>query len=141
MAFVTGLLLSVMASFVALLITFKFFPKYRMGWKDKLVIAAAGIGSFIVLMFLAYVYESFVGALDTNTRPAFGSVAFENTMDSIGQWMPFVFIVPIVLSVMVYTLQWSGMGQKDSLKAALVWALITAILLALFVSVKSAVGA
>ena len=150
MAFVTGLIIAVLTAFVALLIAFKFFPKYQMSWKEKFLIAGVTIGVFIAILLVEYAIESVFGSINSALtagvadRPAFGSPSFDNAFDTIMAWAWGLLEVAIgiVFAMWVGTgmLQKAGMESKDAVKMMGVWIVITAILWTGVLWLKSAAG-
>lgn len=138
MAFFTGLMVAVLAAFVALLIAFKLFPKYKMAWKEKLIIAAVTIGVFIGVLLVEYAIGSVFGAFDAavtsgvDDRPLFGSPSFESAFDTFMFWAWGLLELGIGLVFALWVgmgmLQKAGMPEKDALRMMGVWILITAIL-------------
>lgn len=109
-----------------------------MGWKDKLWIALITIGALMIIEIIIYFFQSFVNTLDTNKRPAFSSVAFENFTDAVGEVVWFIlFPLGIVFSIAGVLFLKAGVSQDKAYTIALVWGVITIILWMVVLGLRS----
>lgn len=138
MVSIIGIIWAVIVAFVSLLIAFRFFPKYKMSWKEKFLIAVVTLAAFTATLLIEFAIGAAFGAFESAVtagapeRPLFGSASFESGYDTVMSWMWGLLELGFGLIVALFAgmgmLKKAGMPENDALKLMGVWILVTAVL-------------